>query len=253
MKVYVGPYTNYFGPYQLAEAICFWAKKEKDEFGYEKTPDWVHDFGEWLAGYKDDGEGNDIGKESLLYRFLRWVDSKKKRKVKIRIDKYDTWSMDHTLAIIVLPMLKQLKAAKHGSPIVDMEDVPEHMRASDTEDYDPQLTFDFYHDPDLCSQNTPCDVHTRWDWVMGEMIWAFEQLQPDVDWEQQYYSGEFDVKFKKSEKTYSDSSGKEQVTYEMVDGPRNTFKVDMDGLHKHQDRMSNGFRLFGKYMQGLWD
>jgi len=49
MKVYIGPYKNWFGPYQLAETLCFWAKKEKDEYGFERTPDWVHNFGEWLA------------------------------------------------------------------------------------------------------------------------------------------------------------------------------------------------------------
>jgi hypothetical protein len=27
----------------------------------------------------------------------------------VKIDRYDTWSMDHTLADIILPMLKQLQ------------------------------------------------------------------------------------------------------------------------------------------------
>ena len=49
MKVYIGKYKDWFGPYQLAELLCFWAKKEKDEYGFEHTADWVHNFGEWLA------------------------------------------------------------------------------------------------------------------------------------------------------------------------------------------------------------
>ena len=248
MKVVIGPYKNWYGPYQLAETLCFWAKEEKDEFGFPKKPDFVHNFGEWLAGYKDDGEGNDIGKESLLYRFMKWIDSKRKRKIKIHIDRYDTWSMDHTLAMIILPMLKQLKEKKHGSQMVDMEDVPESMRLTETEDYEEQQCFDFYRDDELCKQNIKCDVHDRWDWVMGEMIWAFEQIQPDADWETQYTSGEFDFKTKKSEKLYNG-----EVVYEMVEGPKHTYKIDMEGMRKHQDRMSNGFRLFGKYYQGLWD
>ena len=248
MRITIGPYKNYFGPYQLAEALCFWAKEEKDELGFPNKPDWVHNFGEWLAGYKDDGNGNDIGTESRLYRFLKWVDSKKKRKVKIRIDKYDTWSMDSTLAPIILPMLKQLKATKHGSPMVDMEDVPEPMRVTETEDYDEQQCFEFYRDEDLCKQNIQCDVHDRWNWVIDEMIWAFEQLQPDVDWEAQYTSGEIDWKTKKSEKTYN---GEE--VYEMVNGPKHTYKVDYDAMQKHQDRIDNGLRLFGKYFCSLWD
>ena len=52
------------------------------------------------------------------------------RKIVIHIDDYDTWSMDHTLAPIIAPMLKQLKATKHGAPFVDDEDVPEHLRST---------------------------------------------------------------------------------------------------------------------------
>jgi len=30
-------------------------------------------------------------------------------------------------------------------------------------------------------------------------------------------------------------------------------KWDTDGANAHQARMSNGFRLFGKYYENLWD
>ena len=30
-------------------------------------------------------------------------------------------------------------------------------------------------------------------------------------------------------------------------------KVDRAGLDAHEKRKQNGFRLFGKYYQGLWD
>lgn len=250
MKVHIGPYKNWVGPYQVAERILFWLDKDKD--------DRVHKFGEWLAGYKkseDEDSGNmfrDDEHKSLLYKFLLWIDSKKKRKVKIHIDKYDTWNMDGTLSLIILPMLKQLKETKHGSPIVDLEDVPEAMRTTDTEEYDAQTTFDFYHEPDL--QKIQCDLHDRWNWVMDEMIWAFEQKQPDVDWEQQYYSGVSDIRWKKSEKTYPNPiTGEEESTYQMIDGPNHTQKIDWVGLKAHQDRIDNGLRLFGKYFQGLWD
>jgi hypothetical protein len=29
--------------------------------------------------------------------------------------------------------------------------------------------------------------------------------------------------------------------------------VDKEGLEKHQDRVDNGLRLFGKYYENLWD
>ena len=42
--------------------------------------------------------------------------SKKERKIDIRIDRYDSWSMDSTLALIIHPLLIQLKETKHGIP-----------------------------------------------------------------------------------------------------------------------------------------
>ena len=53
-----------------------------------------------------------------------------KQRIKIKIHKYDTWSMDHTLAHIVLPMLVQLKRTKHGAPMTDNADVPKELRMS---------------------------------------------------------------------------------------------------------------------------
>jgi len=47
----------------------------------------------------------------------------------VKIDRWDTWSMDHTLAHIIITMLKQLKETKHGAPCTDDEDVPEYLRS----------------------------------------------------------------------------------------------------------------------------
>jgi len=46
MKVYIGPYKNWFGPYQLAEKLCFWVKPVTDKYGIKSKPDWVHNFGD---------------------------------------------------------------------------------------------------------------------------------------------------------------------------------------------------------------
>ena len=51
-------------------------------------------------------------------------DPTKQQKVSIKIDPWDTWSMDLTLALIIHPMLKQLHKTSHGAPYVDDEDVP---------------------------------------------------------------------------------------------------------------------------------
>jgi len=239
MKVKIGPYTNWFGPYQLAQKLCFWAKEEKDEFGFPQTPDWVHNFGEWLAhgSIEPEPEVGDVRSwdrnrhETLLARFLSWVHSKKQRKVQVHIDPWDTWSMDDTLAHIILPMLKQLKATKHGAPDVDPEDIPEELRAS-TEEY-----YKYKRE----GQTDP-KFFERWDWVLDEMIFAFQNKVND-DWESEFEKGESDLQWKKLEDGMS----------EMVHGPNHTIEYDWEGRKKYQERISNGFRLFGKYYENLWD
>ena len=81
----------------------------------------------------------------------------------VKIDKFDTWNMDVTLAYIIVPMLKQLKEVKHGAPFVDNEDVSDELRASD-------------EDLHTYSKNGETDEHyfDRWDYVMDEMIFAFQ-------------------------------------------------------------------------------
>lgn len=254
MKVYLGKPKNWFGPYQLAELLCFWAKDVEDEWGFKSKPDWVHNFGEFLAhGFHKETEEEKKywltpSKErpkTWLYKFLEWIDSKKIEKKYIKIDYWDTWSMDHTLAPIVLPMLKQLKDTKHGSPHVEMEDVPEHMRTTEHEEWSDQKTFDFYH---KVEDNNGYDVHARWDWVLGEMIYAFERLIDD-SWEEQYSSGEYDLR---SEACKWDADGKPTL-YQMKQGPNHTHKTDFDGLKVEWARIENGLRLFGKYFRALWD
>lgn len=205
MKVYIGPYRNWFGPYQLAQKILFWMDKDSER---------VDNFGEWLAKGRN-------GKDSYLYRFTTWIDSKKKRKVKVRIDKYDTWNMDHTLALIALPMLKQLKATKHGSPLVDDEDVPHLVKKPKKSK---KSVPEDVHKIAMDEEDMHDDWHVRWEWVMDEMIYAFE-MELDEDWDMRIY-----------EKHGEDWPPEALAERKAI-----------------QERISNGFRLFGKYYQGLWD
>ena len=127
-------------------------------------------------------------------------------------------------SLIILPMLKQLKKSQHGSPNVDPKDVPKHLRPKKKPSHKNGYVDDTHHE--------------RWEWVLDEMIWAFEQHQPDNDWEYQYYSGENDWQF---------------VDGHMVKGPNHTHEVDMEGLKAHEARIQNGMVLFGKYFRNLWD
>lgn len=253
MKVHIGPYNDWIGPYQIAEMLCFWVKKVPDEYGFLRYPDWVHDFGTWLS---EDKNGND----SLLAKFCLWVDKKRQRKIKIRIDKYDTWNMNDTLAMLTLPMLKQLKATKHGSPYVDLEDVPENLRTLDDQDKDPsQKSFDFYEEGEKEAWDM---MHERWDWVLDEMIWTFEQLNDD-DNDSQFHTGKSEMLWQALDKDGNHIGVPEDmksrtkhegvVTYEMVKGPNDTSVFDKKGHEKHHKRIQNGLILFGKYYRGLWD
>ena len=149
------------------------------------------------------------------------------RKIKVRIDDYDVWNMDTTLAHIIVPMLKKIKEDKHGAPYVDDEDVPDELKSTAAlpkeNDYD-----------------TDSNHFKRWDWVVDEMLWAFEQKLED--WEEQFYSGEPDIVWKDV------GNGLK----ERESGPKDTFKIDAEGMKKHQERITNGYRLFGKYYDCLW-
>lgn len=247
MKVNIGPHKNWFGPYQLAEKLCFWVKDVKDEYGMKSKPDWVHNFGEWLAhgSVEPDPQVGEVYKwdrsrhKTWLYKLLAWIDSKKKRKMEIRIDRWDTWSMDHTLAHIILPMLKQLRDTKQGCAYVDDEDVPENLRVKERQNYDDQKDL---FDHEIIMDPQAWLVEHRWNYVLNEMIFAFEKKLDD-DWEREFESGVSDLEWKKLEGGMS----------QLVHGPNHTKKYDMEGRQRMQERISNGFRLFGKYYENLWD
>jgi hypothetical protein len=171
-----------------------------------------------------------------VQRLLDWIHP---RVTYVKIDRWDTWSMDHTLADIVLPMLRQLKETKHGAPNVDDEDVPEHLRSTAAEPKENEWDTDSNH-------------FQRWDWVMDEMIFAFEMKVRD-DWQAEFHSGDIDIKWVPVDKEGNEVAKGEHKYYEMKKGVNDTHVYDAEGAQRVQTRISNGFRLFGKYYEGLWD
>jgi len=237
MRVKIGNYTSWFGPYQLASVLCFWAKPVADEYGFKSEPDWVHNFGEWLAHGNVEPESkvgditvlfDETRKTTRLYNLLTWIHSKKSRTIKVHIDRWDTWSADNTLSHIILPLLKRLQIEKQGSPLVDDSDVPEHLRSTSAPKKEDEWSTDDY-------------FHLRWEYVLKEMIFAFESNLDD-GWKDQFYSGNYNFQMKKLESGNS----------EMIRGEDDTSKTDFDGIELYQARISKGFILFGKYYEGLW-
>ena len=218
MKIKIGPYPNRW----ISNIHTRYMNKK---YGYVDWPVEQSKFENFLEKFEDVLQGI---YNCTVNLFL----DRREQKIKIHIDRWDTWSMDHTLAHIVLPMLKQLKKEKHGAPWVAVADIPRELRPSKKE----VLEY---------SKNGSTDpkFFERWDWVLDEMIFAFETKVDDGRWEEQFESGESDLQWKKLE----------DGNYQMVNGPKHTREYDWEGRKAYQERISNGFRLFGKYYENLWD
>lgn len=159
-------------------------------------------------------------------------DGNKERKIRVKIDSYDTWSMDHTLAHIIVPMLIQLRDTAHGAPGT--------MPAFSQTDNQPQGSFDFYKEDNEVAWDTG---HQQWVEILNKMIWSFEQIRDD-NWESQYWTGEIDMVRRKV-------PGTDLV--ELYPGPNHTRLFDKLGFEAHAARIQEGVELFGKYYQSLWD
>ena len=110
--------------------------------------------GDWLSQKKD-------GKPTWLSKTFTWFNKGRAQKVKVRVDPWDTWNLDHTLALIILPALKEFSKDPQGAPCVDDEDVPKGLRSTDAPPKENKWDVDDNH-------------FKRWDWVLGEMVAAFE-------------------------------------------------------------------------------
>lgn len=162
-----------------------------------------------------------------VYNVFNWLwFDRRKQKVKIHIDRWDTWSMDDTLAPIILSMLVQLKSTKHGAPFTNDKDVPKALRSTNAPAKENDCGTDENH-------------FKRWDWILDEMIWAFNEKCRD-GWESDFYEYE--------------SISKEEATddTESLFGMKLVWE-DKKGRKAHAARMANGFALFGKYYENLWD
>ena len=206
MKIYFNkPKNNWLSPYRIIEKVIFWREIDYDE-------PIVQFWNKVLTPFC-----------SVLFDIRQFLT----RDIKyIHIDPWDTWSMDSTLSPIILPMLKQLRKTKHGAPFVENEDVPKNLRVGAKGTRNPDV-HKLFEDND----NT---FFERYDYILDEMIWTFEQLS-DWDNDKQFYD--------------HTKSSKEPDLNKSV----RKIKIDHKGLKAHNARIANGLRLFGKYYRGLWD
>jgi hypothetical protein len=220
MKIYLSNYRNHWlSPYTIIDYAFFWTDWSKCSRNKSIIDDkkWV-DHPAWVDKWADR-----IEPISTAIRVV--LDFIHPRFNYVKIDRWDTWSMDHTLAHIILPMLKQLDKEKHGAPYTNDEDVPEYLRSHMAQPKENEWDTDSLH-------------FMRWDWILAEMIWAFEQELKDDD-EHQFFD--------------HSECGDEKFPWNKDGQYVSKVKVDREGLEAHQKRKANGFRLFGKYYQNLWD
>jgi hypothetical protein len=228
MKVHIGSYRFDLIPVNRWEhAYTSW--RHDKYYHDEEDYDWVDKI---VMGFFDK-------LEDFVRPINRWS-HERKRKVKVRVDYYDVWSADHTLAMIIAPTLKKLKEVQHGYPHVDNDDVPEELRftLTDKEKLEWDGTVDSKHE-------------ARWNWVLDEMIWAFEQHADPYDNDAQFHhnSDQLEMVFTPIEgKKASELSFNHQK-----DPTKPKYWVDKEGKKAHHERMNNGVRLFAKYYQALWD
>ncbi len=139
---------------------------------------------------------------------------KGKRKISVRIDEYDTWNMDHTLAHIIVPMLVQLKKTKHGTP-----------NEMFSEEYSIILGMNDYW---VEQKNGPLhkkivqlekEAIKKWNDTISKMIKSFKELRSGYKGEEKFY-------------------GK---------------RPDRDGYAEYHRKLQEGLTLFGEHYRSLWD
>jgi len=166
-----------------------------------------------------------------------------RRKINVQIDNYDTWNLDHTLALVIYPALIQLKNTKQGIPSELVNDVG-------GEDWSEQDSFDFYKETHQESWNIAAQ---RWDDILDKMIWSFEQLIKG-DYDEKYHHGTSDYDWVKTDKTFPNPiTGKIEDTFQMVDKYPDAHWYDHAGHMLHDQKIQEGLELFGKYFRSLWD
>ena len=241
MKVYLNNYRHHWlSPYTIIDCLFFWtdwshchrdkslarvvSNLEHESIWIER-PAWVERWSDLLEPFS-----------RVIQKILDWIHPKIDF---VKIDRWDTWSMDHSLARIILPMLRQLQSKNHSAPFVDDTDVPEELMSTSAP-------------PKKNEWDTDENHFKRWDWVMVEMIFAFE-CKLDDTWQEKFSSGEIDKLSVPVDHLGNEVPKKNAKLFQWIDGPNHTYQCDYQGMRVVEQRIQNGFRLFGRYYQNLWD
>jgi hypothetical protein len=241
MKVYLSNYRHHwFSPYTMIDNLFFWTawskcrrdkslaramSNDENESKWVDRPEWVEKWHDRLTPLSE-----------AIQTSLNFIHPKVDY---VKVDDWDTWNMDHSLAQITLPMLRQLHAKNHSAPLVDDDDVPEELKSTSAPPKENEWDTDQNH-------------FKRWHWVMEEMIFAFES-KLDESWKKAFQSGSFDKISVPIDYDGNEIPKSEAKLFRWENGANHTYQCDYDGMRVVEARIQNGFRLFGRYYQNLWD
>lgn len=208
MKVYLGPFKYYFGPYQIADLL--------QKVGVSE--DTCHKIGERLD-------------KTWLKPICEFIYKYRQRVERIKIHNYDAWNLGDTVAKIALPLMQEFKRQGiQGAPFVDDEDVPEYLRSTNA----PPLT-----EEEQNYGGVDKNWHPRWEWVVEEIIWALGEVN-DPDAEDKL-------------RVSIDPSKPWNEPGIPIEQSLNRYRFDMELYKAWADRKQNGLRLFGKYLEAIWN
>lgn len=169
------------------------------------------------------------------------------RSISIQIDSWDTWSLDHTLALIILPSLKEYRKVLHGYP-------SNFSNLVSGSDHELQMCFDFYKES---VDDYPDVSFEAWKMTVDKMIWSFEQIVNDQTLEEFYTITESKVRKGKTIDDMFKPVDPQDPKQGYILDDDNYYEIkqeiDWQGRERHEELIQEGIDLFAKYYKNLWD
>lgn len=195
MKVFLGRYPKHLSTLDIAKKIIFWEKKniitdntpltnklnDLLTYGfnynnYKKYVDLDESFDNFMISIQTGVmiKNSDEEYYSLLKKFFNWYNSKIDRIEFVKIDNYDVYNLDYTLAKIILPSLKKIKEDKwFGTILVDNEDLPKNLQVTENQIID--------WNNGTASKETETKISFHKTYIVDRMISAFENILNEND------------------------------------------------------------------------
>ena len=151
-----------------------------------------------------------------------------KRKVKITVHRYDAWNADHTLSLLILPVLKELRDQKIGVPgmMFDENEIKEKYGVESELDLSKEDQEKYWN-----------ESVAKWKLILDKIIWSHEQVIRDDD---DFSDFHIEGKFEESELWKDLGLGDKQPV------------VNWEAREAYEEHIREGLRLFGEYYQALW-